>query len=275
MASIEKRTTQNGKTSYRVKIRLKGYPVQTATFERLTDAKKWVQHTEASIREGRHFKTAEAKKHTFNNLVARYCSEILPDYSEREQKERKSKLQWWSKGIGHYLLSDITPVVISEHKSQLDRSPATIDKYLKNLSHAFSTAVNEWGWLEEYSSDQEFFTALEAANRIKPLMTDWNQDSYISSFSGGYLWTDDPLYDVQADGRIRFWHFIVCSPSSGKWVSIEVVGGEVGLGVSDKPWGYLDKDWQPVPLEKIQLEYFITQNSQLKSNKWQLVDFSK
>ena len=110
---------------------------------------------------------------------------------------------------------------------------------------------DEWGWLEEYSSDQEFFTALEAANLIKPLMTDWNQDSYISSFSGGYLWTDDPLYDVQADGRIRFWHFIVCSPSSGKWVSIEVVGGEVGLGVSDKPWGYLDKDWQPVPLEKI------------------------
>jgi hypothetical protein len=110
---------------------------------------------------------------------------------------------------------------------------------------------DEWGWLEKYSSDQEFFTALEAANLIKPLMTDWNRDSYISSFSGGYLWTDDPLYDVQADGRIRFWHFIVCSPSSGKWVSIEVVGGEVGLGVSDKPWGYLDKDWQPVPLEKI------------------------
>jgi len=110
---------------------------------------------------------------------------------------------------------------------------------------------DERGWLDEYSSDQEFFTALEAAYLIKPLMTDWNQDSSITSFSGGYLWTDDPLYDVQADGRIRFWHFVVCSPSSGKWVSIEVVGGEVGLGVSDKPWGYLDKECQSVPLEKI------------------------
>jgi len=149
MASIEKRTTQNGKTSYRVKIRLKGYPVQTTTFTRLTDAKKWVQDTESAIREGRHFKTAEAKKHTFDELVVRYCAELLPDYSEREQKERKSKLKWWGEGIGHCLLSDITPASITEQKSKLDRSPATIDKYLKNLSHAFNVAVNEWGWLED------------------------------------------------------------------------------------------------------------------------------
>lgn len=149
MASINKHTSQDGKTSYRARIRLKGYPVQTASFNRLTDAKKWAQHTEAAIREGRHFKTAEAKKHTFNDVATRYCSEILTDYSDREQKERKSKLEWWSKGIGHCLLSDITPAAISEQKSKLDRSPATVDKYLKNLSHAFSTAVNEWGWLED------------------------------------------------------------------------------------------------------------------------------
>lgn len=149
MATIEKRTTQDGKTSYRVKIRLKGHPVQSATFDRLTDAKKWAASTESAIRENRHFKLAEAKKHTFNDLVIRYSSEILPEYNERERKERKSKLEWWSNGIGHLLLADITPATISERKFQLDRSPATIDKYLKNLSHAFNTAVNEWGWLDE------------------------------------------------------------------------------------------------------------------------------
>ncbi len=41
MASIEKRTTQDGAVSYRVKVRLKGKPTQSATFKRLTDAKKW------------------------------------------------------------------------------------------------------------------------------------------------------------------------------------------------------------------------------------------
>ena len=148
MANFETRETQDGKTSYRVKIRLKGYPPQTATFQRLTDAKKWAAATESAIREGRHFKTAEAKKHSFNDLVKRYCSEILPYYSEKEQQERKSKLDWWAKNIGHSLLSDITPTVISEHKSKMTQSPATVDKYLKNLSHAFTVATNEWGWLE-------------------------------------------------------------------------------------------------------------------------------
>lgn len=110
---------------------------------------------------------------------------------------------------------------------------------------------DEWGWLDEYSSDQEFFTVREAANLINPLMTAWNQDSSITSFSGGYLWTDDPRYDVQADGRIRFWHFVVCSPSAGKWVSIVVSGGEVGLGVGEKPWGYSDRECRSVLLDKI------------------------
>ena len=101
---------------------------------------------------------------------------------------------------------------------------------------------DEWGMLEKYSSDQEYFTALEAYQLIKPLMTNWHRDSYIASFSAGYLWTDDSLYDVQADGRIRFWHFVACSPLVGKWVSIVVHHGEVGLGVGEKPWGYLDHE---------------------------------
>lgn len=149
MASIEKRETKTGDISYRVKIKLKGYPPQTATFQRITDAKKWASATESAIRENRHFKTAEAKKHSFNDLVARYYSEILPNYNEKEQQERKSKLEWWATNIGHCLLSDITSVAISEQKSKMTQSAATVDKYIKNLSHAFTIAVNDWGWLED------------------------------------------------------------------------------------------------------------------------------
>jgi len=71
MAAIEKRTSSDGVTSYRAKIRIKGFPMQTATFERKADAKKWAQSTEAAIKEGRHFKTAEAKRHTLAELMSR------------------------------------------------------------------------------------------------------------------------------------------------------------------------------------------------------------
>ena len=48
MASIEKRTSKNGKTTYRVKVRMRGRSV-TETFNRLTDAKIWAKQTEAAI----------------------------------------------------------------------------------------------------------------------------------------------------------------------------------------------------------------------------------
>lgn len=64
MVTIETRRSAEGITGYRAKVRLKGFPSQSATFERKTDAKQWAKQTEAGIREGRYFKTVEAKKHT-------------------------------------------------------------------------------------------------------------------------------------------------------------------------------------------------------------------
>ena len=112
MDSIEKRIVQDGKTTYRVKIRLKGYPTQTATFHRVTDAKRWVQDTESSIREGRHFKTSEAKKHTLSELIDRYCRDVLPD--KKSGKDQLRQLDWWKSEIGDYVLSDITAAIIVE-----------------------------------------------------------------------------------------------------------------------------------------------------------------
>jgi len=53
MASIKEVPDKNGKTRYHVQIRLKGYPPQYASFKRKTDAERWIQQTEAAMREGR------------------------------------------------------------------------------------------------------------------------------------------------------------------------------------------------------------------------------
>ena len=156
MASIEKRIAGN-KTTYRVKVRLKGYPTQTATFDRLTDAKKWTTATESAIREGRHFKTAESKKHTLADLVERYIKDTLPTKSKTQQNIQKQQLERWSEEIGSYLLADITPALIVECRDKLlrektlrgIRSPATVVRYMSALSHAFTIAVNEWGWIDD------------------------------------------------------------------------------------------------------------------------------
>jgi hypothetical protein len=81
MPTIEPRKTKEGQTVYRVKIRRKGSPTQTATFTRLTDARKWAQVTEAAVIEGRHFNTNESKRHTLADLIDRYLREVLPHKS--------------------------------------------------------------------------------------------------------------------------------------------------------------------------------------------------
>jgi integrase len=158
MVNVEERIKKNGSKVYRVKIRLKGHPTQSATFLRKTDAKKWLQNIESAIREGRHFKTSEAKRHTFEEMIKRYCRDILPQKSEVMQTEQYRHLEWWKKQLGDHVLADITPNSISELRDRLltevgpkgkRRSPATTVRYLAALSHVYSIATREWEWVTD------------------------------------------------------------------------------------------------------------------------------
>jgi integrase len=176
MANIEKRVSQDGKTSYRAKVRLKGFAPQTATFVRKTDADRWSQQTEAAIREGRYFQSAEAKRHTFADLIDRYKKEVLPT-KPKSAVDQLRQVEWWRARIGHLVLADVTPAVLSNCKSELSsgmqadgsmviatrnprtgkvtkkpvtvRAPSTVLRYMAVLSHAFSVAVKEWQWLDD------------------------------------------------------------------------------------------------------------------------------
>lgn len=157
MASIEKRTSRDGKTTYRVKVRLKGQPTETASFERKTDANKWAQDTESAIRDGRHFKTTAAKRHTLAELIERYIKDVLPTKPKSEAKQT-AMLNWWKSEIGSYSLADVTPALVAERRDKLaagktkrgtQRNPATVVRYMAALSVCFTHAVKEWGWIDD------------------------------------------------------------------------------------------------------------------------------
>ena len=66
MATIQERKKKNGKVTYTATIRVKGHPPISATFDRKSDANRWIQETEPKIRQGRYFEEREAQKHTLN-----------------------------------------------------------------------------------------------------------------------------------------------------------------------------------------------------------------
>jgi integrase len=157
MANIQERISKDGVISYRVQVRLKGYPAQTATFTRKTDAKKWIQQTESAIREGRHFKTVESKKHTLGELIDRYIETVVP-HKKKHGVKQAAQLMWWKQELGVFLLSDITPSLIAERRDKLlqgttyrgtKRSSSTVVRYMAALSYAYTIAVTEWGWIED------------------------------------------------------------------------------------------------------------------------------
>ena len=150
MANIRERKNAKGETRYQAQVRLKGRPPETVTFNRKTDAKKWVQSIESAIHEGRHFKTTEAKKRSLGELIDRYIQDVLPTKPKSAAKQAP-QLKWWKSEIGYCTLADITPALIAEARNKLHkgRKPATVVRYMAALSHAFTIAVNEWGWLDD------------------------------------------------------------------------------------------------------------------------------
>ncbi len=155
MAAIEKRQSEDGSTSYRVKIRLRGHEPVSATFDRLTDAKTWAAKTETDIKANRYF--GAAKRHTVKELIGRYETEAVP--SLKSARAVKLRLKYWTDAVGHLLLSDLNAATIKKHRDTLkatpkargngERSGPDVNRAMAALSSALTYAVKELEWLEE------------------------------------------------------------------------------------------------------------------------------
>lgn len=157
MATIEKRITDAG-TSYRVKVRLQGFPPESATFDRLSDAKAWAAKTESDMKTGRHF--GASKRHTFNDLADEYTP----------RAKDSARLDYWRGVFGPDRLDTITPARIGKARDKLlseetnRRDPATgelkkrtgptVNRYLAALSSCLSYGVKELQWLEKNPVEQ-------------------------------------------------------------------------------------------------------------------------
>lgn len=152
MGHIRQRPLKDGTVRYQAEVRLKGYPTLHAMFDRRTDAKAWIQKTEADIRCGRHQLYAEAKRHTFEEAVDRYLKEHTVSVV------KLGHLLWWKKELGFLYLYDVRPSVIAEKKQKLlseptsrgiIRSRSTCNRFLATLSHVMTVCWRQWEWITE------------------------------------------------------------------------------------------------------------------------------
>ena len=157
MAVFEKRTTSKGMITYRVKIRVRGRPPLSKTFDRLTDARRWASKVETEITQGKYFSRIEAEKHTISELIDRYLIEVFPKKSFSMQEIEAGHLNWWREQLGVYFLSDISTALLIQCRSKLERgitkqgvlrSASTCNRYIATLRYMFTIAERDWEWIE-------------------------------------------------------------------------------------------------------------------------------
>jgi integrase len=210
MAAIEKRINAKKEVSYRVKVRMLGYAPETATFTSLTRAKKWAQDTESAMRDGRHFITAEAKKHTMGDAIDKYLAEVLP-LKPKNAPATKAQLLWWKEQIGIKVLSAVSSTLVDEKKTKLttepikftrketqadgtkveivterQRSPATVNRYLAALSQVFTEVCGVWKWMpREQNPMAGMKKHKESSGRVRYLKDDERESLLLACKASG------------------------------------------------------------------------------------------
>lgn len=152
MASIKQR--ESG--FWQAKIRRKGWPLQSRTFERQVDAEKWARAVEHNMDTGVFQSASDAERTTLSDLIKRFEKEFAPHhYRVREDKKEAWRFQCarLSETLGAYSLASIDQKIVAKYRD--DRiagkgtrkpvSESSVRKELFMLSKVLGFAETECG----------------------------------------------------------------------------------------------------------------------------------
>lgn len=72
--------TRRGDMQWQAKVRRKGYPLQTKTFNTRADAEKWSRMLEVELDRGIFIDRNEAERNTLHDILTRYRDEVTPEH---------------------------------------------------------------------------------------------------------------------------------------------------------------------------------------------------
>lgn len=141
-------------------VRRKGYPAQSKTFERKSDAALWASTLESEIGRGVFISRSRAESTTVDELIQTYINEYAPHHY-RGQAWRY-KLAAVSRGLGSYSLAALTPQIVGAYRDARLQEPdprykdpktaprlsgATVKTEIDILSKVMDWAMKEQGFI--------------------------------------------------------------------------------------------------------------------------------
>lgn len=143
MATIEQRP--NG--TWRAKIRKKGYPALSASFDTKAEAQRWSAEIEGDMSRARFVDIREAEQTTLAEALRRYRREVS-DHKKGARQEGVRIEQWLAHPLASKSLAALKSSDLAEYRDariKAGASTATVRLDLAVISHLYTIASKEWG----------------------------------------------------------------------------------------------------------------------------------
>lgn len=135
---------------YQAKIRRKGFPAQSQTFQFEEDAKKWARDIESKMDKGSFVSLSVAEKTTMNELIERFKNDFaVHHYRKREDNKEawRFQCQHLINYFGEYSVLAVTPPLVAKYRDARMKavSGTTVRKEINMLSKILTVASQEFG----------------------------------------------------------------------------------------------------------------------------------
>jgi len=189
MASIRKR----GPYQWEVRIRKRGYPVQSKTFESKVDANAWAATVESEMARGVFRSHQVAERTPLQELLDRYGREISP--SKKGAVQEKSKINIISNfPISQFVVANIGGKELAEYRdARLNQvSNKTVRDELVLLGHLFKVAMQDWGMVLPHGNPIDSVRKPKIGNNQRDRRLNPEEETKLLKGCreyGGELWT--------------------------------------------------------------------------------------
>ncbi|MBI2241482.1 MAG: site-specific integrase [Magnetospirillum gryphiswaldense] len=145
--------------AWQVKIRRKGYPPVSRTFDTKAQGERWARDVESEMDCGTYVDRSEAERTTLHEALERYEREVTP--KKKGARQEKSRIAKWKRDA--LALRSLASIRGADMAAWRDRtlndgaSPTTIRNDMALISHLFTIAAKEWG-LESLSNPVQKIT---------------------------------------------------------------------------------------------------------------------
>lgn len=129
---------------WQARVRIKGFPIETRSFNTKIEAQKWAREIESSMDKGSHQSIGQTNI-LLHDVLQRYMEEVTP--SKRGAKREAEGIKFMQRNkIASYSMAMLTPAVIAKYRDHRLKTVAagTIIRELCILSGIINHARKEW-----------------------------------------------------------------------------------------------------------------------------------